>query len=593
MYMVSCDTQSQPRKAISHIFGRNKLCTRSIPDNVWVHYCRKHYQRSRYRNAQEYARIQCDLVANQVSRVQIWSDKNQRENRPGVVQNWSLSIRKREQKRLDDKSANKKRKYDDEEEDDDPADRAQISGTAVPDWLLNKCNTGYSTAQINAIVDELRVRMDAGELTQIPDIEILPNVLTDASDETKTKTYPKRKASTSSHKRSQSVGVSGLRPQLNDPYTIGLPRRIAQPSTGGYWGEDPYANNAAGIHSLQKRPRMGSQEELYGINRGGIPNMPPRNMERTVPNMRRPSQMQHRPTFPDIRETQAEDRFYDDRQSQVQPGNGTYTFGGPTVSGPHGPLPAPTPQRHAGTPMAEQLEPAQQPQSYHDIRARPTHQRAYSDASNIYHPNAQMNYRPSSAGYTQCASTAPNGYAPAVPTPSYTPMPQPQSYDATGATGYMGDYMRPSNDWADPSGPPGYYDDLPQRQHQASQATYPTGPSQQQQQQAYYPSPGAPSSMAPNGAAKHMRHQSQPVMPPRQMRSASYSTVSPGPGGPNHYSLPVSGPSYGNMPCYDQGIPAAAMNPGYGGHQRHQSAFTGMPRVDEMDPSREMQYMRR
>ncbi|KAK8128824.1 NADH-ubiquinone oxidoreductase 49 kDa subunit [Apiospora sp. TS-2023a] len=41
MYMESCDTGSQPRKAISHIFGRNKLCTRMIPDQVWVHFCRK------------------------------------------------------------------------------------------------------------------------------------------------------------------------------------------------------------------------------------------------------------------------------------------------------------------------------------------------------------------------------------------------------------------------------------------------------------------------------------------------------------------------------------------------------------------------
>ena len=45
MHIDNCDTQAPYRKAISHIFGRNKLCTRSIPDFVWVHYCRKHYQR--------------------------------------------------------------------------------------------------------------------------------------------------------------------------------------------------------------------------------------------------------------------------------------------------------------------------------------------------------------------------------------------------------------------------------------------------------------------------------------------------------------------------------------------------------------------
>ncbi|KAF7174093.1 hypothetical protein CNMCM6106_008200 [Aspergillus hiratsukae] len=39
-----------PRKLISHIFGRNKTSTKLFPAHVWVHYCRKHYQRARYRS---------------------------------------------------------------------------------------------------------------------------------------------------------------------------------------------------------------------------------------------------------------------------------------------------------------------------------------------------------------------------------------------------------------------------------------------------------------------------------------------------------------------------------------------------------------
>ncbi len=136
MYIDKCTTNSQPRKAISHIFGRNKLCTRLIPNYVWVHYCRKHYQRSRYRNAQEYAKLQCDLVLKQIRRVQAWSDGNKRQNKAGVVQDWSLTVRKREQKRLDDKSAvGKKRRYPDDDMDDldeNENDHAVANGTAVP-----------------------------------------------------------------------------------------------------------------------------------------------------------------------------------------------------------------------------------------------------------------------------------------------------------------------------------------------------------------------------------------------------------------------------------------------------------------------------
>ncbi len=74
--------------------------------------------------------------------------------------------------------------------------------------------------------------MDKSHITQIPDIEILPNILIDTSaDDIKTKTHTKRKAANgSAHKRSQSVGVS-LR-SAYDPTPF--PRRVSHPSPG-YW----------------------------------------------------------------------------------------------------------------------------------------------------------------------------------------------------------------------------------------------------------------------------------------------------------------------------------------------------------------------
>ncbi|KAK8086440.1 hypothetical protein PG994_001414 [Apiospora phragmitis] len=47
----------------------------------WAHVCRKHYQSSRYRNAQERAKIQCELVQKQIQRVQSWSDDNKRADK--------------------------------------------------------------------------------------------------------------------------------------------------------------------------------------------------------------------------------------------------------------------------------------------------------------------------------------------------------------------------------------------------------------------------------------------------------------------------------------------------------------------------------
>lgn len=63
---------SDPRKVISHIFGRNKTVTKRFPPHVWVHYCRQHYQRARYR-ASDWAVTQCQLVLVSLARMEEWS----------------------------------------------------------------------------------------------------------------------------------------------------------------------------------------------------------------------------------------------------------------------------------------------------------------------------------------------------------------------------------------------------------------------------------------------------------------------------------------------------------------------------------------
>ncbi|RKF75882.1 putative orp1 like protein [Golovinomyces cichoracearum] len=220
MYNTDCDTGSQLRKAISHIFGRNKICTRQIPGHVWVHYCRKHYQRSRYRNPKEYAKLQCDLVQQQIRRVHDWSQLNSVTGRAGVLQDWTISVRKREQKRLDDLQNGRKRKivtlYHETEQDDSHQNTdngpkkysAVVPATAVPEWLLEHCRKGYSTQEILEIFSRLHHEILNDSISTFPDIEILPNIIIEQDEHWSPKVEAKRPQN-AHHKRAKSL-TAGL-----------------------------------------------------------------------------------------------------------------------------------------------------------------------------------------------------------------------------------------------------------------------------------------------------------------------------------------------------------------------------------------------
>ncbi|KAJ5930136.1 hypothetical protein N7466_005629 [Penicillium verhagenii] len=78
------------RKVVSHFFGRNKASTKLFPDAVWVHYCRKHYQRARYR-ADQWPFTQCELLIESLSRMEEW----------GGVESFNIVLRRREILRVD------------------------------------------------------------------------------------------------------------------------------------------------------------------------------------------------------------------------------------------------------------------------------------------------------------------------------------------------------------------------------------------------------------------------------------------------------------------------------------------------------------
>ncbi|PBP16452.1 ORP1 like protein [Diplocarpon rosae] len=373
MYIPNCDTGSQLRKAISHIFGRNKMCTRLIPAEVWVHYCRKHYQRSRYRNPKEYAKLQCDLVQQQIRRVHEWSAENLSKGLPGVVKDWGLAVRKREQKRLDDLNGAKKRNahaaFDDNVNSDEEVNgrtNTTLPATAVPDWLLQECGNGYSTHKILEIFNRLHTEILADTMPCFPDIEILPNIAVDGEEPKSPKGYTRRNSTVKGHTRSQSLSVAAMKPN-----SFSQDRRMSQPviwnQGGGYFPQ------------AQKKRRANGMSETDSSDSSFSPYSRSRLLERQ-PQTGYVAQLPHRSMFPNISENCEEERYsYDNRYSHAAV-----------------PLPAPTPQRSGGQSMAAHLEMGNAPSG-----RRSTHQRSHSDMSAFSQGTRGCSQSPSmSSGYS-------------------------------------------------------------------------------------------------------------------------------------------------------------------------------------------------
>jgi hypothetical protein len=454
------------RKAMSHIFGRNKNCTRSIPDQVWICLCRKHYQRARYRNHIEYNKRLCNLVETQILRLEAWSNENRRSGHPenGIVVDWRIEVRKRERNRENESSKKRPREDDDNaegndgpEEDDMPVINVNTNTQPVPEWLRAKCRPGYTTHEVQQIVAQIGREMQGKNprLTQVPDIEILPNI---TGENAKPQGKSKAKKATASHRRAQSLGTAMVGPSREG---------LAQPTT--LPPDNQYTRGGDG-RSLNKRARLGEGEDPYAGHGPGVA-FPPRVTDYTVPNVR------------PLRDVNGQ--FRDERTSSSMP----YNYGPQT-----GPLPAPRPSYSYDPPG----------RTFDDYHGRATHQRAFSDVGGF---NWSAIYPESSAptGYNGI-SNGPGGFTP-------YPAPATNSYNGPSYNGNR-DYMaRPGGAYPAAAAPGpsqngfgNYYDSFAPRQPQQQPAAY-----GQQQQQPYY------GGMPPSSAAKHMRHQSTPVGPPRPM----------------------------------------------------------------------------
>ena len=89
----ACVTQCHSyRKIVSHIYGRNKACTQALPENAWVLWCRKHYQRLCFRAKKEgnWHLRQLQLVRQQLDKFEEMS----------VVESWTIMLGKKTSEQL-------------------------------------------------------------------------------------------------------------------------------------------------------------------------------------------------------------------------------------------------------------------------------------------------------------------------------------------------------------------------------------------------------------------------------------------------------------------------------------------------------------
>ncbi|KAJ5769500.1 hypothetical protein N7520_004059 [Penicillium odoratum] len=164
-FSVPCHMGPSPdgkhyRKVVSHFFGRNKASTKLFPDAVWVHYCRKHYQRARYR-ADQWPFTQCELLLESLTRMEQWDG----------VESFEITLRRREIIRVEEEEkvtdsspagSSKKGKA--------PAtaakkssSRSLVSGrklpraviAPVPEWLREFVGHGKSFDEIRAVVERI------------------------------------------------------------------------------------------------------------------------------------------------------------------------------------------------------------------------------------------------------------------------------------------------------------------------------------------------------------------------------------------------------------------------------------------------------
>ena len=158
------------RKVVSHIFGRNKSCTRELPQDLWIFWCRKHYQRMKYRaeDNEKWHLRQMDLVHDQLQIFEDW----------GQIRSWTIALRKAEQIAL--AKMKKEAKLN--------KDGVTNTHRAPPCWerfLVPHLGTHKTFADVRKVLDVIQHEFDSQgykkrdkKLKMFPGVEFLPTVST-------------------------------------------------------------------------------------------------------------------------------------------------------------------------------------------------------------------------------------------------------------------------------------------------------------------------------------------------------------------------------------------------------------------------------
>ncbi|KAL8825447.1 MAG: hypothetical protein Q9191_004415 [Dirinaria sp. TL-2023a] len=168
-FMKKCNTGSRDyRKVVSHVFGRNKKCTTQLPDECWIVYCRKHYQRTRYRTTkaqtQSYFNVQIDLISRQLTRMEAW----------GGVLSWCIALRKKEQDEIKQENAQLVQLRASGGLVDDAAVRRIQK---CPDrFLLRHVGTNKTLTQVRQCLEAVRQEVERIGGHELPGFELLPNI---------------------------------------------------------------------------------------------------------------------------------------------------------------------------------------------------------------------------------------------------------------------------------------------------------------------------------------------------------------------------------------------------------------------------------
>ncbi|KAM0798986.1 hypothetical protein BDR22DRAFT_347971 [Usnea florida] len=155
-------SSSDHRKVVSHIFGRNKACTRELPQDLWIFWCRKHYQRKKYRaeKHENWHTTQLGLVHEQLDKFEDW----------GKIDTWTIALRKTEQIALD-------------KENKDGIGYTNYISSCWERFLVPYLGANKSFAQIRDVLNVIENKFEEAEYKNrdvkhktFPGVEFLPYV---------------------------------------------------------------------------------------------------------------------------------------------------------------------------------------------------------------------------------------------------------------------------------------------------------------------------------------------------------------------------------------------------------------------------------